>query len=115
MTKENFIEELAMIWKDIDIDKASEFYDKFLFEEKKAKPLITPKGLKVLEFLNQNPKDMYTSKMIGEALSINSRSVSGTMRKLVTDGYVDKKGNSPIAYLITEKGKAFILDNDKNL
>lgn len=115
MTKENFIEELTIIWKDIDIEKASAFYDKFLFEEVKEKPLITPKGLQVLEFLNENPKALYTSKMIGEALSINSRSVSGAMRKLVSDGYVNKKGKSPIAYIITEKGENFILDNNKNL
>jgi predicted transcriptional regulator len=36
---------------------------------------------------------------------INSRTVSGAMRKLVTDGFVEKIGENPVIYSITEKGK----------
>jgi hypothetical protein len=29
------------------------------------------------------------------------------MRKLVTDGYLEKLGKDPIIYILTEKGKTF--------
>ena len=47
-----------------------------------------------------------SSKEMAEALTASSRTVSGAMRKLVTDGYVDKVGADPVVYAITEKGKA---------
>lgn len=34
-----------------------------------------------------------------------SRSVSGSMKKLITEGFVEKIGSDPVAYAITEKGK----------
>ena len=45
------------------------------------------------------------SKEIAEALFVSSRSVSGAMRKLVTDGFVEKIGQDPVMYSLTEKGK----------
>jgi Mn-dependent DtxR family transcriptional regulator len=36
--------------------------------------------------------------------------VSGAMRKLVTDGYVEKVGESPVIYMLTEKGKNITID-----
>jgi predicted transcriptional regulator len=48
---------------------------------------------------------MLRAKDIAEGLFINSRAVSGAMRKLVTDGFVEKLGENPVIYSITEKGK----------
>ena len=45
------------------------------------------------------------AKDIGEGLFISSRAVSGAIRKLVTDGYVEKIGQDPVVYALTEKGK----------
>ena len=45
------------------------------------------------------------AKDIAEGLFVSSRTVSGAMRKLVTDGYVEKVGQEPVVYAITEKGK----------
>ena len=38
---------------------------------------------------------------------MNSKSVSGTMRKLVSDGYFSKSGSNPVMYSLTDKGKEF--------
>ena len=48
---------------------------------------------------------------IAEDLFISSRGVSGVLRKLVNDGFVEKMGESPVIYSITEKGKNFIIEN----
>ena len=71
------------------------------------KPLFTDNGKLVMEYLQSLPEGTpaMKSKDIAEALFVSSRSVSGAMRKLVTDGFVEKIGDSPVLYLITEKGK----------
>ena len=48
--------------------------------------------------------NMFTSKSIANGLSISSRSVAGSMRKLVTEGFVSKSGE-PAVYRITDKGR----------
>jgi predicted transcriptional regulator len=48
---------------------------------------------------------MLRAKDNGEGLFIGSRAVSGAMRKLVDDGFVEKLGQNPVIYSITEKGK----------
>ena len=72
-----------------------------------SKPQFTANGKLVLGFMQEN-KDTYNNlfkaKDIGEGLSISSRTASGAMRKLVSDGYVEKVGESPIIYSLTEKG-----------
>ena len=42
---------------------------------------------------------------------LSGRSVSGSMRKLVTDGYVEKISVNPIAYGLTDLGKDYKFDN----
>lgn len=87
------------------------------FEELKAgkggnSKEITENGLKVLQFMQENWQkynNVFKAKEIAEGLFTSGRSVSGSMRKLVSDGYVDKIGKDPVAYAITEKGKSFSL------
>jgi predicted transcriptional regulator len=43
-------------------------------------------------------------------MGLGSRSVSGAMRKLVSDGFCEKIGQDPVVYTITEKGKKFIIE-----
>ena len=45
------------------------------------------------------------AKDIGEGLFISSRKVSGSIRKLVTEGYVENIGQDPVVYELTEKGR----------
>ena len=70
------------------------------------KPLFTDNGKIVMEYLKGLSSDIpLKSKDIAEALFISSRTVSGAMRKLVTDGFVEKIGQDPVMYNLTEKGK----------
>ena len=65
-------------------------------------------GLKILQYMQQNNEkynNIFSAKNIGEGLFLSSRSVSGSMRKLVTDEYVHKIGNNPVCYSLTEQGK----------
>ena len=72
-----------------------------------GKAKFTPNGIFVLRYIQEN-KDKYNNlfkaKEIGEGLGISSRTASGAMRKLVTDGYIEKIGTDPVVYAITEKG-----------
>ena len=68
------------------------------------KPEFTDNGKAILQYLQTVPVAMYKAKDIAEGMFIASKSVSGAMRKLVTDGYVDKIGKDPVVYTITEKG-----------
>ena len=71
------------------------------------KPTFTDNGKLVMEYLKGLPEGTPSlkSKEIAEALFVSSRSVSGAMRKLVTDGFVEKIGQDPVMYSLTEKGK----------
>ena len=83
-------------------------YLNILKEVKEDKPVITENGLKILTFLQENEDiKCWKAKDIADGLGISSRGVSGTLRKLVTDGFCDKLGKEPIIYSLTEKGKNF--------
>lgn len=71
------------------------------------KPTFTDNGKLVMEYLKSIPDNSpaLKAKDIAEALFVSSRTVSGAMRKLVSDGFVEKIGQDPVMYSITEKGK----------
>lgn len=69
------------------------------------KPAFTENGLNILKYLQSAPIAMYKARDIAEGMGISSKAVSGAMRKLVTDGYVEKVGKDPVVYMITDKGK----------
>ena len=49
----------------------------------------------------------FTAKTIGEGLNVSGRSISGSMRKLVTNGFVNKEKNGEVyIYSITLEGEA---------
>lgn len=77
-----------------------------------TKPTFTDNGKLILQQMQQMPEGMYKARDIAEALFIAPKSVSGAMRKLVTDGYVEKVGKDPIMYSITEKGKNVDFEGD---
>ncbi len=69
------------------------------------KPLFTSNGANILKYLQgQSMGTMLKARDIAEGMGIASKAVSGAMRKLVTDGYVEKVGKDPVIYTITEKG-----------
>lgn len=71
------------------------------------KPVFTDNGKLVMEYLKSLPEGSpaLKSREIAEALFVSSRTVSGAMRKLVTDGFVEKIGQDPVMYTLTEQGK----------
>lgn len=76
-----------------------------------AKPEITDNGKQILKFLQDNPDTpVFKAKDIAEGLFTSSRAVSGSLRKLVADNFVDKIGQNPALYSITEKGKNYNID-----
>ena len=77
----------------------------------KEKPLFTENGKAILTFLvNHQETELWKSKDIAEEMFISSRTVSGAIRKLVADGYIDKVGQDPVIYTLTEKGKETTID-----
>lgn len=75
------------------------------------KPALTDNGKLILKYLQDHPEiHLAKARDIAEGLFISSRGVSGAMRKLANDGFVEKLGESPAIYSITEKGKNFVID-----
>lgn len=100
------------ITKKLMTDDIQAYLD-ILKEAKDEKPALTENGKQVLQFL-QNHQDtrLWKSKDIAEQMGISSRGASGSMRKLVNDGFCDKIGKDPVIYTLTEKGKNYIIDNE---
>ena len=90
-----------------------EYWNKFKGDSGgEDKPLFTENGKKILAFLQQNSGvTTWKAKDIAEGMLIASRTVSGAIRKLVSDGYVEKVGQDPVIYSITEKGIETEIDN----
>lgn len=123
--KEAFIKMIEDLMDSIDISELKENDDEIrmaveFFEELKSskstnpKPEITENGRKLLEWMRENVEkmsNMFTSKEAAEALFTSGRSIAGSMRKLVNDGYVNKTGKDPVQYSLTDKGKNYIFDN----
>ena len=87
-------------------------YIEALQDKKEEKPVLTDNGKLILSYLQQHPdKIMLKARDIAEDLFISSRGVSGALRKLVNDGFVEKMGESPVIYSITEKGKNYIIED----
>ena len=76
------------------------------------KPDFTDNGKAILKYLQEVPVVAYKARDIAEGMFIASKSVSGTMRKLVNDGYEEKIGQNTVVYMITEKGKNVIFENE---
>ena len=106
--KNIFIETVDALFKSANTDifipiEAIEFFEDYKRGKSSNRKEITEKGIVLLKGMREH-SDWITAKSLGEILDISGRSVSGTMKKLVEDGYVEKRAGSPSAYKITEKG-----------
>ena len=114
--KQEFINFIEMVLNENKIDELPEnvrlYWDAFIgADENGEKPLFTDNGKLILKFLQEHQDTpMWKARDIAEGLFISSRAVSGAMRKLVTDGFVEKVGESPVIYSITENGKNINID-----
>lgn len=97
-------------------DEVKEFYDILRSQQDSHidKPLFTETGLQILEYLKAQDARSLKAKDIADGMEISSRKVSGSIRKLVTDGFVEKYGANPVVYTLTEKGKNFDIESYKN-
>ena len=84
--------------QDEKADKAMQYFNQ-LKNEQETKGGITENGQKILDFFaDKSTDDFYSAKEIGEALFLSGRSISGSMRKLIADGYIEKTGQNPVKY-----------------
>lgn len=75
-------------------------------DENGDRPMFTDNGKLILQYMKDNQSTpMWKARDIAEGLFISSRAVSGAMRKLVTDGFVEKVGQDPVVYSLTDLGK----------
>jgi DNA-binding MarR family transcriptional regulator len=110
--KEKFIEMVEKLLnsnedKSIEDAEAIAYFETFKAIKESVKPQFTENGIKILSYMKEN-KDTYNNifkaKEIGEGLFTSSKTVSGGLRKLVTDNYVEKVGENPTVYSLTNKG-----------
>ena len=120
--KEAFIDLVNYFFEDNDVrfendekfQLAKEFFEDFKNNKIKNSSAMTENGTKLLSWMQENVEkmsNMFTSKEAAEALFTSGRSIAGSMRKLVADGYVEKTGKDPVKYSLTEAGKSYQLEN----
>lgn len=95
-------------------DEVQDVYNLLREQQNMEKPMFTESGLAILEYLQSCDATSWKAKDIADGMIISSRKISGAIRKLVTDGFVDKYGQNPVIYSLTEKGKNFDIDGYKN-
>lgn len=95
-----------------EANKALEYFNELKTAKMSSAKEITENGSKILHFMQENYEkrnNIFKAAEIGEGLFMSGKSVSGSMRKLVSDGYVVKEGKDPVCYSLTDKGKNFTL------
>lgn len=118
--KENFIKMVDYLledWEDAQVDdfsyeKAMDYFSTLKAVKETVKVDITENGKNIILFMQKNESvtnNLFYAKDIAEGMFVSSRAVSGAMRKLVTDEYVEKLTENPIVYAITDKGRAISL------
>lgn len=95
-------------------DEVQDVYNLLCEQQDTEKPMFTESGLAILEYLQSCDVTSWKAKDIADGMVISSRKISGAIRKLVTDGFVDKYGKNPVIYSLTEKGKNFDINSYKN-
>ena len=97
-----------------EYELAVSFWEDFKNGNAKNSGTMTENGKQLLSWMQKNIDTManlFTSKEAAEALFTSGRSIAGSMRKLVNDGYVEKTGKDPVQYSLTEAGKNYKFDN----
>ena len=104
MNKQKFIGEVEQFKDQLSLEAQS-----FLEELKNDTQVeLTEKGKQILKAMQDNVDEylnVFSAKQIGELLFMSPRSVSGSMRKLISCNYVEKHSTSPVTYALTDLGK----------
>lgn len=96
---------------DEDAAQLTEFFE--TQNQYSNKPMFTETGLQILEYMQTCGITNVKAKDIADGIDMTSRKVSGAIRKLVADGYVEKNGQNPVVYTLAERGQNFNIMNYK--
>lgn len=110
--KEHFIEDIENLVEQLSEEGLKYFEE---LKSKKESSPVTKKGAPILTFMQENCElrnNLFTSKLIAEGLGTNGRTVSGSMRKLVTEGLVIKVSQNPVTYSLTDLGKTYSVEQN---
>lgn len=107
--KQIFVDEiLNAIEGGLSLSAEAATYFSELQKTKASSGKLSDNARNILKHMQACPeRDEFKATEIGEALGVSGRSVSGSIRKLVADGYVEKVGQDPVTYKITSLGKAY--------
>jgi DNA-binding MarR family transcriptional regulator len=118
--KEAFINEVIALTGDapekVFTPDALDFWNGLQISGDSGRPQFTENGRLVLDYMQKEKEtynNLFKAKEIGEGLGISSRTASGAMRKLVTDGYVEKVGENPVVYSLTTLGTEVNLNEEE--
>ena len=113
--KETFIKEIEELVS-TSCHRLSEgaraYFEQLKAAPEKEKAPFTENGAKVVIWMQENYEsynNILKAKEIGDGLFCSSRTVSGAMRKLITDGYVNKTEGIPTCYSLTDLGMSVIV------
>lgn len=111
----DYLVEQSKISKDVIPKEVMEYYNVLKEQQvsQKEKPILTEIGTQVLQYLQTNEVQSAKARDIADGMNMSSKKVSGSMRKLVTDGFVEKIGANPVVYALTDKGKNFNIQDYK--
>lgn len=105
-----YVEELIKMTNEFSIEmneEAKSYWEALKGGKDNDKPTFTENGKLIIKYLQELPEGtpMMKAKEIAEGMFMSSRAVSGAMRKLVTDGFVEKIGQDPVMYSLTNTGR----------
>lgn len=112
--KKIFIETVEALFNANELnvpDDAKSFFEDYKKGASTVKA-FTEKGIAIIKEMRE-VNDWISAKSLGERMDISGRSVSGTMRKLVIDGYIEKQAGNPASYKITDKGMTCNFDENE--
>ena len=119
--KEAFINDIVRVLEDTPekylSPDALDYWNGLNVSGKSEGSTFTSNGRMILRYMQETKEqynNLFKAKEIGEGLNISSRTASGGMRKLVTDGYIEKIGENPSVYAITDKGLAANLNSEES-
>ena len=114
--KQSFINEMQNLINSINYewqsDEAKIYWEALASQTEAEKPTFTDNGKLILKYMQNNQEiEHWKARDIGEGMFISPRTVSGAIRKLVSDGFVEKIGQDPFVYSLTEKGKTITIED----
>lgn len=110
MNMQDFLNELDSIQIEDQLsEKGLEFFQQL---KEKTYNTFTDNGKKILLCMQQNidKYNSFSSKQIGELIFMPPRSVAGSMKKLLNEGYCEKMIGNPVTYKLTNAGKKIQFD-----